>query len=141
MKYLLAYQDPKDYVYGITDIAVWSEVECCIGIVAGSLAPMRPLVRYLRCLGLARTSRKAESGMAQRVQPPRRPRRSSPSVLATSYRVMIEGNGRRARGDDDIESDSGSQNYILPTPRLEIVKDTGYKVVTETVDPEKDRGY
>ncbi|KAF2868788.1 hypothetical protein BDV95DRAFT_609694 [Massariosphaeria phaeospora] len=133
MRYLLAYQSPHDRVYGLTDIAIWSEVECCIGIVAGSLATMRPLLRYLRFLGIAtQSSRSAESKLPHKLQTLRRPRRTNPSsALQNSYHVMVEAIGDRRGGADDIESDGGSQKHILPERRLEIVKGTQIQVTVD----------
>lgn len=142
MKYLLAYQDPDDYVYGITDIAIWSEVECTIGIVAGSLATMRPLLRYLRVLGLSITSssKSTESeGAAHRLQAFPKPRRSSVSKIATSYKVVIERGRDAERGDE--ESDGGSQRRILPDSGLEIFKAREVEVTIEDRDPKKDYAY
>ena len=47
MKYLSHYGDPTDTLYNLVPIALWSEMECTLGILAGSLATLRPLLRYL----------------------------------------------------------------------------------------------
>lgn len=47
MKYLSHYGDPTDTLYNLVPIALWSEMECTLGILAGSLATLRPLIRYL----------------------------------------------------------------------------------------------
>ncbi|CAH0022168.1 unnamed protein product [Clonostachys rhizophaga] len=51
-KYVLAYEDTVDYLYGIADIATWSMVESGTGIVAGSLPPMAPLIKHIPIIGV-----------------------------------------------------------------------------------------
>ncbi|KAL2838998.1 hypothetical protein BJY01DRAFT_257886 [Aspergillus pseudoustus] len=45
--YLHDYKNP-DFLYGTVDIAIWSGVEAGLGITAGSLTTLRPLVRGFR---------------------------------------------------------------------------------------------
>ncbi|KAL1641116.1 hypothetical protein SLS58_006391 [Diplodia intermedia] len=47
LRYLLNYNSPDDYLYGLANIAVWSIIESGIGLIAGSLPALRPLLRYL----------------------------------------------------------------------------------------------
>lgn len=47
LRYLLNYNNPGDYLYGIANIAVWSITESGIGLIAGSLPALRPLLRYI----------------------------------------------------------------------------------------------
>ncbi|EKG16245.1 hypothetical protein MPH_06558 [Macrophomina phaseolina MS6] len=47
LRYLVLYNDPAEFLYGVAPIAVWSLVEEGVGIVAGSLAPLRPLFKYI----------------------------------------------------------------------------------------------
>lgn len=135
MKYLFAYQDPQDYVYGITPIAIWSEVECCIGIVAGSLATMRPLLKYLRVFGISSSGIAgiSDTEMGHRMYSLREDRRTSVSEIATSYRVVIEREERRRKGEDDISEES-SQKRIMPDAGLQIYKERQYEVRIESGD-------
>ncbi|KAF1845062.1 uncharacterized protein K460DRAFT_282288 [Cucurbitaria berberidis CBS 394.84] len=48
--YINTLMDGPDFLYATTDIAIWSTVEPGIGIVAGCIATLRPLVRH--CIGL-----------------------------------------------------------------------------------------
>ena len=48
LNYLLAYNDPSsDYLYNIAHIAIWSITESGLGLIAGSMATLRPLLRHI----------------------------------------------------------------------------------------------
>ncbi|CAG7564518.1 unnamed protein product [Fusarium equiseti] len=44
LPYLKAFSDPHDYLYNVAYIVLWSTAESGIGIIAGSLPPLRKLV-------------------------------------------------------------------------------------------------
>ncbi|RMZ74533.1 integral membrane [Pyrenophora seminiperda CCB06] len=48
MAYIHTLVDGSDFLYSTTDIAIWSTVEPGIGIAAGSIATLRPLVRHIQ---------------------------------------------------------------------------------------------
>jgi hypothetical protein len=134
MRFLLAYQDPDDYVYGITSIAIWSEVETSIGIVAGSLATMRPLLRYFGITGLSSNgrSRTTTSGFHPGYSL-REIAGTTISRIAASYQCSI---GRR-HADRVMEEaiaadDAGSEKRILPIKPLEIVVESGFEISIES---------
>ncbi|VUC23426.1 unnamed protein product [Clonostachys rosea] len=52
LKYVLAYEDTVDYLYGIADIATWSMVESGTGIVAGSLPALAPIIKHIPIIGV-----------------------------------------------------------------------------------------
>ncbi|KAF1948988.1 hypothetical protein CC80DRAFT_393578, partial [Byssothecium circinans] len=45
MRHLTDYVRPTDFLYSITDVSLWSETEACLGLIAGSLPTLRPLLR------------------------------------------------------------------------------------------------
>ncbi|KAF1937748.1 hypothetical protein EJ02DRAFT_475982 [Clathrospora elynae] len=47
LKYILAYGGTKDYLYNVSQIALWAMIESGVGIIGGSLATFRPLLRYM----------------------------------------------------------------------------------------------
>ncbi|PSN73453.1 hypothetical protein BS50DRAFT_187296 [Corynespora cassiicola Philippines] len=54
MKYIHTLTNGPDFLYATTDVAIWSTVEPGIGITAGSLATLRPLLHHtLWRMGLA----------------------------------------------------------------------------------------
>lgn len=130
MKYLLNYQDPDDYVYGITPIAIWSNMECCVGIVAGSLATMRPLLRLCCLPGLNTSgiSKTAESGKSHGLQLHRSQRRSHIPDFEATYRTTIKRD--EELGEDGI-SEAGSSKQMLPVMGMQILRESEYEVTVE----------
>jgi hypothetical protein len=62
MFYLHTLMNGPDFLYATTDVAIWSTVEPGIGITAGSIATLRPLIRdWLWRVGLASTPRNGRS--------------------------------------------------------------------------------
>ncbi|KAI0156828.1 hypothetical protein GGR57DRAFT_511177 [Xylariaceae sp. FL1272] len=51
LKYILNYNNPNDYLNGIANIAIWSIVESGIGLIAGSMPALRPLLRHIAFFG------------------------------------------------------------------------------------------
>jgi hypothetical protein len=89
MFYIHTLMHGPDFLYATTDVAIWSTVEPGIGITAGCIATLRPLVRHcLWCCGLASAPRGGRirtydpSGSGQKRKDRRGYRRSlSPSDL------------------------------------------------------------
>jgi hypothetical protein len=94
---------------GMAPIVMWSIIECCVGIVAGSLATMRPLLRYLVRGSLS--SRSTEPNAGHKMHTFKGDKRLV-SKIGSSYRVIVEADGRKHEEDDT--SDGGSQRKILP---------------------------
>lgn len=65
LRWLLAYSEPDAYLESIAHIAFWSILESGLGIIAGSLATLRPLLRSLPFFGSMHPS----SGRARPKQP------------------------------------------------------------------------
>jgi hypothetical protein len=62
MFYLHTLMDGPDFLYATTDVALWSTIEPGIGITAGSIACLRPLMRvWLWRMGLADAPRERRS--------------------------------------------------------------------------------
>ncbi|KAF7577802.1 hypothetical protein PtrSN002B_008108 [Pyrenophora tritici-repentis] len=92
MGYIHSLVDGPDFLYATTDVAIWSTVEPGIGIAAGSIATLRPLVRHIRtCLGLSNPT---------------------PEVINRTYYPSVS-NGRRRRRREHRRSLSPS--YLIPT--------------------------
>ncbi|KAK7937328.1 uncharacterized protein PG986_014196 [Apiospora aurea] len=47
LPYLQFYNVPTDYYYNVCNIVIWSIVECGVGIIAGSLPSLRPLLKKI----------------------------------------------------------------------------------------------
>lgn len=150
MKYLTDYQNPNDTLYNLVPIALWSEMECTLGILAGSLAVMRPLLRFLpAALAAPFTARSpshalhdmcphdSSSKPKKGSKPKSKKRQDSPDMenityMGHSFHVKA---GREAGEDREGEmDDAGSQRRMLSEgsgEALEIVKETRYEVRSE----------
>lgn len=47
LKYLATYNSPDNYLLNIANTAIWSIVESGLGLIAGSLATLRPLLKHI----------------------------------------------------------------------------------------------
>ena len=60
LKYLVDYSRPQNYLYHLANIPIWSVTETGVGISAGSLASLKPILRYIPFL--SGSSRGGSSG-------------------------------------------------------------------------------
>ncbi|KAJ4294995.1 hypothetical protein N0V90_007003 [Kalmusia sp. IMI 367209] len=169
MRYLTYYGDPSDTLYNLVPIALWSEMECTLGIMAGSLATLRPLLRYLPA-PLASTLTARSPSHALRDFCPNNLNMNTPSVSIPSSgsnpmsRFMSKKkDGKKERdmeaitymghsfhvkagkeGNEEAADDAGSQRRILggegTGEGLEIVKETRYEVKSERDGQEREWG-
>lgn len=112
MFYLHTLMDGPDFLYVTTDVALWSTIEPGIGITAGSIACLRPLMRsWLWRLGLADAHREVrsrtyyQSSSEQKRKDRRGYRRSlSPSDLVPTEvgTTSVEIFGPRKNGDTAV---------------------------------------
>ena len=111
LKYLLAYNNPNDYLLNIAHIAIWSISESGLGLIAGSLATLRPLLKHIPFLNSASTGPIMTKSSKRGSKPHHHP--SHPMHSFSQHRTHIEG------GDSDWDrlSDSESQQHIVPKSR------------------------
>lgn len=97
-------------MYGIARIAVWSMVECGLGIVAGSIATFRPLFRFIPFLSQSSYATKsgALDGQTHQLND-----LSRNHAFTTQVRHDLE------TGDADGRSDAESQRHILKETKIE----------------------
>jgi len=114
LKYLTLYNNPAEFMYGTSKIGLWSLTEECIGIIAGSLPALRPLLSLrIRITTVSKTP--AASG---RLYPPISSRRAA---ARRSNGIMM--NTFQTLGDNDADhSDVDSHNNII--------KETNYTVTS-----------
>jgi hypothetical protein len=96
---------PTNTSVGIIPVALWSDIECCLGIIGGSLATMRPLLRSAKHRSNGHTS----SGLP-----------------SSSYHMRSV----RKDEEDAAASDSGSQRRII-SPKMRIYKESEIAVKVE----------
>ncbi|KAH7384567.1 hypothetical protein BKA66DRAFT_569817 [Pyrenochaeta sp. MPI-SDFR-AT-0127] len=93
MFYIRTLMDGPDFLYATTDVAIWSTVEPGIGITAGSIATLRPLVRHcLWRMGLATApgDRRSRSYHPSKSEQKRRDRRGYRRSLSPSDLIPTE---------------------------------------------------
>ncbi|KAH7093331.1 hypothetical protein FB567DRAFT_172568 [Paraphoma chrysanthemicola] len=96
MFYIHTLMDGPDFLYATTDVAIWSTVEPGIGIVAGSIACLRPLFRlWFWRLGLADAprDRRSQTYYPSNSGQKRKDRRGYRRSLSPSDLVPTEYNG------------------------------------------------
>ena len=149
LRHVVDYQKTHDFLFGLVDVALWSETETFLGIVAGSLATMRPLLRYLPL-------------RFNTVSPPLKHTRGTLSDQLHGIPLQSAGGSRHTHnkgfslehveymghsfqitsgaardleiasgGLDGHAGETGSQRCILRMTDMDIVKETRYEVSSE----------
>lgn len=141
---MLLYNNPDEFLLGSAKIAVWSILELGIGIMAGSMAHLRPLLKFIPFLN--KSSYGAHSyehgGQAKSGR--------SGGVKMDTFRsrtVVESGGGRRMRGKRDGDTyidlkgsdDGDSQKHILDENRERERAGAGIHKVTEVTVTGHDR--
>jgi hypothetical protein len=96
LKYLPAYASDHDYQHKLAPVGLWSVIEAGIGIIAGSLATLRPLCKYLpglSCFGSEEGSRKTSATKLSAKVAKKRQRKSG-------VKTDIKGNAKSGEGPD-----------------------------------------
>lgn len=155
MKYLTYYADPHDTLYNLVPIALWSEIEGTLGILAGSLATLRPLLRYLPhpfsmkfhghsppqaldvCLGNFNLNTPSVSLPA--AETPDRTR--VVSKRGSRREISCLGHGLRGNGKGDEEGETDSVRRILGEREDSVGKETAFAVGREREREGKDRDW
>ncbi|VUC29495.1 unnamed protein product [Clonostachys rosea] len=114
LRYLLAYNATEAYLLNIAHIAIWSITESGLGLVAGSMATLRPLLKYLPWLGSMSSS---SGGATTKSGKSRQPGATSHRMQSLAHRsenatfhTVVQG------GDNDCWerlSDNESQKHIM----------------------------
>jgi hypothetical protein len=140
LRYLTLYDDQSEFMFSTGQIGLWSIVEEGIGITAGSMPALRPLLSLSRIYGAFGSSRENSSKRSRVTTGPFPPtvgggRDGMDAVeLANRERSKVKQNVKHTRlsSEDDAqqkerESDADSQKHIL--------KETQ---VTMTAEPRQD---
>ncbi|KAF2877697.1 hypothetical protein BDV95DRAFT_602061 [Massariosphaeria phaeospora] len=142
IKYLVGYASQTKYLFGLSYIATWSEVEICLGIIAGSLPVMRPLLRYLHP-GSTQGGQRTQQEI-YRLKGSGGWKRSTSRHVPGNTNGRSDGAGAERMGNsfyvgtsskEEVEAgdteDASSQRHILTEARLEVFKETQYEVKSE----------
>jgi hypothetical protein len=116
LKYLTLYSDPGQFIYATGKIGFWSLTEEGIGIIAGSLPALRPLLN-LRIKITTNSNSAAASGNAYPPASRSRQPASRNAIKMDTFQTL---------GDNDVDmSDGDSQKNIM--------KETKYTVTSTSV--------
>ncbi|KAL6703667.1 hypothetical protein ACN47E_009441 [Coniothyrium glycines] len=138
MFYIHTLMNGPDFLYATTDVAIWSTVEPGIGITAGCIATLRPLVRHCFWrMGLASAHR---SGRSHQYTPSssgrkRNDRRGYRRSLSPSDLVPTELRSTTSTeicGPQTIYQDMIAPSYVLRSPEDEKPKMSGQIMQTTT---------
>jgi hypothetical protein len=135
-KYLMAYVDPKEYLYGQPDMGTWTGLETTLGMIAGSLPALRPLFRHVPLLsGTTKASRKrtGEPGLAYKLQSFGKAKKqnkteSTDIITYMGHAIHVSAGKDVERG---VQEDSASQTHILSEDRHDILMETRVEVKSE----------
>lgn len=116
LKYLTLYSDPGEFMYGTGKIGFWSLTEEGIGIIAGSLPALRPLLSLRIRITTSSTGRAATGNTYPPVSRTK-PASSRAAIMMDTFQTL---------GDNDVDhSDGDSQKNII--------KETKYTVTSTRV--------
>ncbi|KAF2867759.1 hypothetical protein BDV95DRAFT_622092 [Massariosphaeria phaeospora] len=148
-KYLTAYVDPKEYLYGLPDMGIWSGLETTLGMIAGSLPALRPLWRSLTDRSSSSTNKatgRRTGGLTHRLQMLKSSSRRHPlgdgdgpdnDVTYMGHVIQVSGGKDLERGTGHghgharAQGDSASQTHILGEERGDILMETQIEVKSE----------
>ncbi|KAH7341204.1 hypothetical protein BKA66DRAFT_35149 [Pyrenochaeta sp. MPI-SDFR-AT-0127] len=111
LAYFTLYTSRENYMYGVSKIAMWSVLECGIGIVAGCIATFRPLMRFIPFISQSSYATKSN------------PLNGHSHQMTPMGRDAAHGNRSRhdpEEGDGWERSDADSQKHILKETTIEL---------------------
>ena len=113
----MAYATTTDYLLHVAPVATWSVIESGIGLTAGSLAALRPLMKYIPFLGGSSAKTDEHTGSGGMSEGTRR------NTIKMNTLNFTQQNRTVCKAGDngwDRLSDSESQKYILQQTDIEI---------------------
>jgi hypothetical protein len=114
LKYLTLYSDPGEFMYSTGKIGFWSLTEVGIGLIAGSLPPLRPLLS-LR-IGVSADSNSlmgsASGGKQYAIASNRQPTSRSRVIAMDTFQSLGD--------NDDRESDGDRQKNIIKETKFSV---------------------
>ncbi|KAH8588981.1 hypothetical protein B0O99DRAFT_524156 [Bisporella sp. PMI_857] len=108
LRYLSLYSDPKEFLYGTGKIGLWSVIEEGIGIIAGSLPALRPLLS-LPIFNLTTNAGSSGEASAGNFKQPSRNQR--PDIKMDTFQQLGDKDG-------DVDGDGDSQKHILKETKV-----------------------
>ncbi|KAF2853525.1 hypothetical protein T440DRAFT_515652 [Plenodomus tracheiphilus IPT5] len=120
LKYLTLYSDPGEFLYGTGKIGFWSLTEEGIGIIAGSLPALKPLLS----LRIRITTSSATAGASGNAYPSNPMSRRTPSrggnIMLDEFQTLGDEEEVRSEGDGD------SQKNIIKETKFSVTSSPRY---------------
>ncbi|CAN9103692.1 unnamed protein product [Alternaria sp. RS040] len=114
LKYLTLYSDPGEFMYSTGKIGFWSLIEVGIGLIAGSLPPLRPLLSLRIRVSAGSNTPAASSGRAyQSGTNGRQPTLRSRGIAMDTFQTLGD-------NDDADQSDGDSQKNIIKETKFTV---------------------
>ncbi|KAJ8067637.1 hypothetical protein OCU04_003246 [Sclerotinia nivalis] len=116
LRFLSLYSDPTEFMFGTGKIGLWSIIEEGIGIFAGSLPALRPLLS-LPFLNLSTTGKSNNASSSKNGNVPRTQNQQKRSDIKMDTFAQL--------GDSDVEKDGDgdSQKHILKETQVSVTSD------------------
>ncbi|KAG9191846.1 hypothetical protein G6011_10580 [Alternaria panax] len=114
LKYLTLYGDPGEFMYSTGKIGFWSLTEVGIGLIAGSLPPLRPLLSLRIRVSAGSNTPAASNGRAyQSGTNDRQPASRSRVIAMDTFQTLGD-------NDDADHSDGDSQKNIIKETKFTV---------------------
>ncbi|KAH8649746.1 hypothetical protein BGZ60DRAFT_389470 [Tricladium varicosporioides] len=112
LRYLSLYSDPTEFMFGTGKIGLWSVIEEGIGIFAGSLPALRPILS-LSFFGRSTTASNSNPALTPQFK---QSKGGQPAI-----RSDLRMDTFQQLGDKDAEGDGDSQKYILKETQFTVM--------------------
>lgn len=112
LRYLSLYSNPAEFMFSTGKIGLWSIIEEGIGIIAGSLHALRPLLS-LACLGRSTTNNSDSNdntASAGKFKASRTPKGMRPDINLDTFQQL-----------GDVDGDGDSQKHILKETQVSVM--------------------
>lgn len=117
LAFLLNYTSADNYLESVAKISIWGTIELGIGIVAGSMATLRPLLKFVPFLSNGSSGPRSTSQRTSNFRLQTFPVKSAPNYEAECF-----------AGDDNhvdpTRSDAESQRHILKATSVVITRES-----------------
>lgn len=116
LRYLSLYSDPTEFLFGTGRIGLWSIIEEAMGIFAGSLPALRPLLS-LPFLNLSTDGASNDDTTGNKMNVPRTQHKSKRSdINLDTFHQLGDSDGEK-------DGDGNSQKQILTETRVTVTSD------------------
>jgi hypothetical protein len=120
LRYLSLYADPAEFMFGTGKIGLWSVIEEGIGIIAGSLPALRPLLSHPFISRSTDASKDSATPSGSKFKQSKSRHNALRSNVELDTFHPLE--GKDGDGDMDREGDGDSQKHILKETQVTVTR-------------------